>query len=556
VTVARRLALIALLAFAAWLLWILGEHLGPLSERRFRRVLALALLSGVAIVGWIRPVSTTAKRAMLAVVLGCLCVGFVAQTYERPRNIGNHKQVAEWGVFHYYLGSKYFPELQFTRLYEQAWIADSQRDKPNFGAVPRIRDLESYEFIDVKQLRGKPRDAVWSDERWAAFSRDVGCLGRMARGKRWQKILGDRGYNPPPSYTLVASIPNSILSICSPAAQTVLVFLDVLLLLLATAIGARAYGWVRSTLVLSAFVLWYGATNRLFGQIWIFDWFAACWLAVSAWKLGWHKTSGGLLAYATMMRVWPAVMGVGLVLGFLPRIVRERRIPAELQRFVAAGVAVALALGALSGLRYGPKAWGDFAHNITVHNEEHTLGSRRFGLKQLFVLDWQNRLRTRPENVRGGTNMRANKGRYNAARAVFLLLGLVAMLRQRDPHDAMLLGVVIFFSATVASRYYGVVSVLLLLLGLGRAGEHDLRAGPRILMDVGLLAILAAFYGSQIDPKEPRVEFLWSNAMWAAWWLASLAWLVFRESEDVPEEADAPEVLPTANAPEPLPATG
>jgi len=533
----RKIALFVLLALAAVLLLVLGDHLGPWEERRFRRVVACAVLCGVALLGWLKPPSRTLRLSLLAAVVGCVVVGVGAQTYGRVQSIGTKHQVAEWGVFHYYLGSKYFPELGFTRLYNQAWLADSVTDEPHFAAVPRIRDLDTYKFVDVSTLKGKPRDAVWSDKRWAAFSRDVGCIGSMARGKRWQKILGDRGYNPPPSYTVVAAIPNSIFSICSPAAQTVLVLLDVLMLLLATIVGARAYGWVRSGMVLAAFVLWYGSTNRLFGQIWIFDWFSAIWLAASTWKLGRHKTSGALLAYATLMRVWPAVLGVALVLSYLPRLWRERALPPELKRFLLAGIAVAVVLVAVSGLRYGPKAWTDFAHNITVHNEEHTLGARRFGLKQLFVLDWSHGLKTAPAKVRGGKNIRANGALYQGARAFLLLLGVAAILRQRDPHDAMLLGVVIFFAATVASRYYGVVSVLLLLVGLGRKSAHEERALPRILLDIGIFAILAAFYGSQIDPKQPRVEFLWSNTMWTAWWICALGWLLFRESEDVPEVA-------------------
>lgn len=553
----KRLAQAILVGGAVAFLVVVGVHLGPLRDGDFTLELycllcacaALGLWQGQAGVG-------RATRVVAAVGLSVVAASaLLIQANGRVQHMGTNRQVAEWGVFHYYLGGKYFSEMGYLDLYAQAVIADwdGGRGPKRFEGVERVRDLRTYGFVSSAKVRKMQRSPAWTDARWEEFKRDVRWFGHRAGPARWRKILSDRGYNPPPSYVLVAGTLENLLSIRHPVSQTLLVAFDLLLLLAALALSVRAYGYARSILVLVAFLVWYGNVNRVFGQIWILDWFAACWMAVSAWKLGLPALSGGLVAYAACVRVFPGVLLLGPIVAGLPGIVRQRSIPPRLLRFVGTAAVVAIVMVGGSALRYGLSSWKGFVDHISEHNEHHVEGNRRFGLQQVFVLDWKSGLSTSADDLRGRRNLRANKAIYRLSAVFLIALGLLAMARG-DEHDAMLAGLVVFFAATVASRYYGAVMVLLLLLACGRPPPGRSVDGERPLclriMDAGIMILIWAVYAAPWG-DEPRLQYAFSNAAWAAWWVILLALLVFgpglragREGEPDAGAAGGEEVSP------------
>ena len=528
----KRVGLVALLAASLGLILTLGVHLGPFLRGSFSLEIFAFITACVALISWYGP-DRTARVARIAASVGLTVVAasvLLIQANGRIQNWGTDQQVAEWGTFHYYMGGKYFGEMGYVDLYEQAVIADwDGGEGPNrFEEVSRIRDLRTYKFVSTKEVRQRHRADYWSDARWEEFKKDIAWFGVQAGKKRWRKIIGDRGYNPPPSYVLVAGTLGNILSIRHPVSQTILINLDMLLLLLAMVLSVRAYGYLRSVLVLTTFLLWYGNVNRVFGQIWILDWFAAAWMAAAAWKLKRHGLSGGLIGYAACMRVFPLVLLVGPAVAAAPRMIKERRIPPHLLRFGLASAAVALVLVVGSTIRFGAGSWQEFVQNIGEHNENHVTGTRRFGLKHLFILDWSRGLKTAPEKVKAGRNLRRNRNLYRAAAALFLLLILASMAR-RDEHDALLLGAGLFFIGTVASRYYGALLVLLLLIGCGRAppGRECEQERPRRrrIFDGLMLMLIWAVYAAPFR-GEPRLQYIFSNGLWAAWLLALLGFML------------------------------
>ncbi|MCP4872768.1 MAG: hypothetical protein GY898_29100 [Proteobacteria bacterium] len=523
-TLARRLAVGALVIAAVVLTGMVGRHLGPLGSDGFVRESICLALAGVVLVGWSGATRTEGWRVLLVVILAVLSAELlIIQANGRVGHWGDDRQVAEWGTFHYYLGGKYFPELHYTDLYKQAVIADwdGGEGPHRFNEVVRVRDLHTYKFVPVKEVRDQAPLESFSEARWAEFKRDIRWFGRQAKGKRWRKILGDRGYNPPPSYVLVSGTLCNLLAIDKPASQTLLIGLDMLLLLGALLLSIRAYGPTRSLLVLAVFLAFYGNVNRVYGQIWILDWFAAAWAAAAAWKLDKHGLSGALIAYAACMRVFPGVLIIGPVVALAPRMLRERAIPPHLLRFAGAAALTAGLLVVGSTARYGTGAWQDWVSNITEHNSEHEGGARRFGLKQVFTLDWQAGLARKDRKVRT-SRLEENAGLYKATRALFLLLAIAAMLRS-DEHDAMLIGAAIFFAGIIASRYYGALLVLLLLLGMGRSPPETDRSGSRPLslraLDFGMIFLIWAVYAAPFG-GEPRHQYVFSNMLWAAWWMA------------------------------------
>ncbi len=530
--IGMRVCLGLLLAAAVVLLFTLGLHLGPFTRGSFSTELLAFITACVALVAWSgeERLNRTARIAACVVLTVVAAATLNIQANGRIQNWGTDEQVAEWGVFHYYLGGKYFSELGYHDLYEQAVIADwDEGNGPNrFELVPTIRDLQTYKTIRTSVVRERPRAAYWSDARWEEFKADVAWFGPQAGKKRWKKIIGDRGYNPPPSYVLVAGTFVNLFSIRHPVSQTILINLDMLLLLLAMAFSIRAYGYLRSILVLTTFLLWYGNVNRVFGQIWILDWFAACWMAASAWKMKRHGLSGGLIAYAACMRVFPAVLLFGPLVAGLTTVAREGKIPRRLWRFVGVAAVVGLVLAAGSTLRYGTGSWKAFFDNIAEHNENHVTGTRRFGLKHMFILDWSRGLKTDAKKVKSKRNLRRNKDLHKTATLLFLVL-IVGAMAVRDEHDALLLGAGLFFIGTVASRYYGALMVLLLLIGCGRAPPGRAHEGERPrrrrIFDALMIMLIWAVYAAPFG-GEPRLQYVFSNAMWAAWLLACLGFML------------------------------
>ena len=553
-TLIKRIGLGVLLAAALALVLTMGVHLGPFFRGSFSLEFLAFITACVALVSW-HGRDRASRWARLAAAVGLTCIAASAlliQANGRIQQWGTDKQVAEWGTFHYYLGGKYFSEMGYVDLYEQAVIADWDGGQgPNrFEDVSRIRDLKTYKFVPTRQVRERPRADYWSDARWEEFKADVAWFGPQAGKKRWRKIIGDRGYNPPPSYVLVAGTLENILSIRHPVSQTILINLDMLLLLLAMVLSVRAYGYLRSILVLTTFILWYGNVNRVYGQIWILDWFAAGWMAASAWKLKRHGLSGGLIGYAACMRVFPAVLIFGPFVAALPKMIKERRIPPHLLRFAGAAAAVGLLLVAGSAVRYGTGSWQDFFANIGEHNENHVTGTRRFGLKHMFILDWSRGLKTAPQKVKARRNLRRNKNLLRAATLLFLVL-IVAAMARRDEHDALLLGTGLFFIGTVASRYYGALLILLLLIGCGRAPPGQDSDGPRPrrrrIFDALIVMLIWSVYAGPFG-GDARMQYVWSNAAWAAWLLALLGFMVFgpplTRRADGPTEVVAPAPIP------------
>jgi hypothetical protein len=543
----------ALFALAALVLFGFGDHFGLWHRAGFVQAM-LSVCAALLAVASATARGRTAHGSRLVVVgLVLVAVGAMnVQAGGRLSKIGKPAQLGNWGIYHYYLGSKYFDELEYTELYRETLKADAEG--PNkFSVVPKIRNLTTYKREKSDDFRHAPRHERWTDERWEEFRQDVWYIGGLRIAKDWNKILGDRGYNPPPSYTLVAGFINNRFSVRTPTGQTILALLDLLVILVAFGVSIFAYGLKRSLLVLIGYILWFGNWGRIYGQFWINDWFAACWAAVAFYRMERFRWAGALAAYATAVRVFPGVLFVGPVVAALPSILRTRRVPRSLVRFIAVGAVTGLLLVSLSALRYSPRAWTDFAGNIVTHSENHEGGLRRVGLKHLSALDWQNGLETSATKVDVRKNMRENAGLHRAAMGVFLVLLLIAMARS-EPHDAMLIALGIMFVATVASRYYGAVFALWLLLRAQRARAPDpearwlgdlptLRSPKWVAMDVAFFGIFVLFYAAPIASKFPRVEYMWGNAGVLAFLLLVLGLTAFAPlSAAAPtEHAEQPE---------------
>ncbi len=333
--------------------------------------LALAIL-GLAALGWGywlahegRPTQHQRPRDRLLMALGLL--GAIAYPNWGQLHFGNF--IHTWDTYHYYVGSKYFPELGYDRLYECTAVADLE---VGYEAVKKrvITDLRTNDMVKVDQILAHPERCKqhFTPARWADFVHDVQWFRKRVGAQRWEEIQHDHGYNATPVWNMLGhALAN--LSRANLVQVTFLALLDPLLLLGAAALLYWAFGW-RVTAV-ALLVLGTSYPNRYYWtggaflrHDWLF-WLVAC---VCLLKKERYFLAGASIAYATLLRLFPGFVVVGPVLAAADLLIRERRLDRRYLRFFAGGAAATLLLvGASFVLSGGVETYQRFWQNTVKH---------------------------------------------------------------------------------------------------------------------------------------------------------------------------------------------
>jgi hypothetical protein len=271
-------------------------------------------------------------------------------------------------TFHYYLGSKYFPELGYTGLYACVAVADAEAglDEPR-----PMRNLATNQLVTSAAALAAP-DACrehFTPSRWRAFRHDVDFLRSRVLPDRWARFQQDHGYNATPVWGAIGRALTST-GPASPAQLFWLRALDPLLLALMGAGIIWAFGWrvacVAAIYLGTNYAAPYGWTG---GSILRQDWLAASVLGLCALRREHFAVGGALLALATLLRLFPGLIVAGVLLAAAARMLRARRfVPTREERAFALGglamLALALPLSLWSG---GTSAWREFADNSRLH---------------------------------------------------------------------------------------------------------------------------------------------------------------------------------------------
>jgi len=297
-------------------------------------------------------------------------------------------------TFHYYLGAKYFPELGYTGLYECVAVADAQAGLEPQALRRPLRDLVRNELTTTDAILADPArcTARFSTERWGEFRHDVDFLRALVPARKWLLFQQDHGYNATPAWSLLGHALTRAAPV-SAAQLRLLWALDPLLLLGLWAAAAWAFGWRPAAV---AAIYWgtnpfspYGWTG---GAILRLDWLAAGVLGVALLRRERPAAGGALLALAAALRIFPGALAVGVGLGALGRMLRERRValsPAE-RRFAAGALLGLAVLGAVSSAVFGgPGVWREFAERSRV--QLATPLANHVGLVTLLSYDPQRR---------------------------------------------------------------------------------------------------------------------------------------------------------------------
>jgi hypothetical protein len=341
----------------------------------------------------------------------------------------------------YVLGTKYFPELGYNRLYECIALADREAGLGERVARRVLTDLETYELRDARAVLADPGRCRrgFAPERWAAFRRDVDWFRGVFTPEGWEGLQRDHGFNATPVWAalggLLAAGP------VSEAQVLALASLDVALDLAAFAALAWGFGWRAA-----AVALVYWGTTRLSGFDWTggaflrHDWLAAMLVGLACLRRGFPFAAGLLFGTAALLRAAPVVLLLGPALATLVGWLRTRRLAPgrETVRLALGALAAAALLLPASALAVGAGAWRGFAQNLAHHRA--VPASNTLGLATALSFTRAGRLATvleqaHPDPARAWKERRraALEGRraiFVAVAGAYLALLLLAVARQ------------------------------------------------------------------------------------------------------------------------------
>lgn len=374
---------------------VLAARSGWLAETRRRRLLwALLAIPTLWAMPWQGVDFLLLKRLALllalttSVLLACRAAG-VGWTHDRRRYretlvalaalaalaYSNFLAFHGSGVFvhwhdvaHYYLGSKYYPELGYRHLYTAMLRAEAENHDNHFKAI-EARDLDSYRTVHIRELlrRSDPVKTAFSDQRWADFKRDAD-LFRQHLDRLYGTVLLDHGFNPTPVWAALGGSLARLVPAGSEWGIVLLCLLDPLLLLALFVAVGRTFG--RETLLLAViyFCTLFGASFGWIGgaflrNLWLFGVVVGC-CALERRRWGW---AGALFALTATLRVFPALLLLPFGLRALAVAWRRRRPARRDLRFFGAFAATAGALVVLSLALDGPRAWRGFTENMQLH---------------------------------------------------------------------------------------------------------------------------------------------------------------------------------------------
>jgi hypothetical protein len=281
--------------------------------------------------------------------------------------------IHDWEWTHYYVGSKYFKELSYDRLYECMATADAEDGLRHRVELRKITNLRTNNLLEpTTEVLAHPERCKqnFSDARWAAFKKDVTFFRNRQSAKRWDDLQTDHGYNGTP----VWNVAGTLLANMGPATSTqiwTLAMLDPLYLLATYGIIWWAFGWRALAVALLAF-----ATNfpsRFYwtgGSFLRWDWLFYLVASIALLKKNRPMLGGAALAYATLLRVFPGFMFIAPAMGLGYHLYKHRKLEPRYTRFfLGAALATALLVPLSLAVSGGVHGYQRFVQNTMKHKE-------------------------------------------------------------------------------------------------------------------------------------------------------------------------------------------
>ena len=284
-----------------------------------------------------------------------------------------------WDTFHYYVGSKYFKELGYSRLYECVAVADSEDPKWRRRVeLRKVTNLRTNALETTKEILAHPEECTkhFTAARWQEFKRDNEYFRGRETPKRWDDTSTDHGYNATPVWNLMGSL----LANTAPASHThlfLLNLLDPLYYLGMILLSVWAFGWRVTAVAMAVFATNFPSRFYWTGGAFLrWDWLFFTAATVCFLKKKMPLAAGLSLGYAALLRVFPGFLVVGPVLGFGMHLYQSRKLfpltdlsKFYLRFFLGGILAVAVLVPASFATSNGIESYKEFVNNSIKHKE-------------------------------------------------------------------------------------------------------------------------------------------------------------------------------------------
>lgn len=418
------------------------------------------------------------ERALL-VLMGAIALGSAAAytrfgDFQGPRR-GQLHTIHDHDIYHYAIGAKYYPELGHELLYECTWLAFAEMRSAGTKCpkVPRLRSLRNPdEFFNPNHRRPAIEaecHEAFRKKRWNGLKTDLRAwLAVPWSDQPWRAALVDLGYNPPPTYNVIAHNLANLIPIDASTLHA-FPFVDMTLVL----VGAGLIGWAFGPWAAFAYLVIFGtnfiASYRWTGgsfcrQLWfVFLVYASCFL-----KKEHYAWAGAMLALSASMRIFPLVFVVGAVVGMGAMAWREPERRGDFKRLVGSGLATAAGLGLISLIQFGPDLWRQFFDKMSHHGTSWFMW--HIGFKKYAVFYPEVAENSGVRLLRGWWWAKPatweavwNEHRFlHEAIRIGLSLGALAVAWRRPVFEgAMVFGAIVLFSWSMPANYYYVYMALM-----------------------------------------------------------------------------------------------
>ncbi len=454
-------------------------------------IAAFALLDGPLAMRRLSPVTQRIARLGLMGVLAVSAILAVA-TYVDFGVFRYGTYLNEWDFYHYYLGTKYAPELRYTNLYGATLAADEETGLRYHNPEGEIRDLATAQLRDVGSVAAEASRYRhrFGEARWREFVADVAWFKMQLPQNRWSLLLMDHGYNGTPAWSfVVGSLLTRHLSIRQPLGRWLMLSLDPLLLLGAIVVVGWAFG-VRAALLMVVFIgtHYLMSWGHLKGALLRTDFAMCSVMGVCLVKKGRYKLAGVLLGWAVLSRVFPAFLLVGPAVLFASELVRKRRVDRPLAGLLLASTATIVVM-VLASCAYfgGASIWHEWSSKILLHyggGSDWDVGYRTVAETQ-FIHGVPVRAADLMMVTGQGPSLVAKVIEYGVLG--LLVLPALAFLPALEHHEAVAFGFVFVFLLAVAAYYYYLILCVPLLFFTSDLGKSQHTLGAAFMFVTGLL---------------------------------------------------------------------
>jgi len=347
-----------------------------------------------------RPVSERWKK-YVGVALGIAAI----VAYFNGFKFGYPKYYHRWDQFHYYMGAKYFKEMGYDGLYKCSLIAQDELGVVTYEENGRTFRLDMSKEVrhPDKKIRNLGGDnlllpaaqflehpeqckSLFPPARWEKFKEDVKFFRLSSDKGYWEDMQKDHGYNPPPVWTIMgrffAELQPASTWYCQFLSSLDIIYLGAMFVVLWWGFGWRVFavGAVFWGCQSSAPFYWTG--GAFLRQDWLF------WLVLSACLLRkqYPKLAGASLVYAGLLRIFPGLVVVGLLVTVGWQLVRKHKLTREQTQMLIGGTLSAALLIPVSLGVSGVRSYQEFyRHTLEVHDQ--TPLTNHMGLRVLIAHD-------------------------------------------------------------------------------------------------------------------------------------------------------------------------